>query len=139
MPDLPMEEFLNYRDYFKDSPVNNIMLASLTSGEERLRELSSLSEGFLYCVSVKGVTGVRNNVNPEVIEFLKKLKNITDIPLALGFGISTIEHINEIKAYCDAIIMGSKILSLLLDSDNFKDGLKEVEKFVCDINLSLKS
>ncbi|MHB1275035.1 MAG: tryptophan synthase subunit alpha [Candidatus Humimicrobiaceae bacterium] len=139
IPDLPMEEFLNYRDYFEDSPINNILLAALTSGEERLRKISSLSEGFLYCVSVKGVTGVRNSVNPDIVEFLKKLKDITDIPLALGFGISTIEQINEIKAYCDAIIMGSKILSLLLDSDNFKDGLKEVEKFVCEINLSLKS
>jgi tryptophan synthase alpha chain len=139
IPDLPMEEFLNYRECFKDSPINNILLASLTSGEERLRKISSLSEGFLYCVSVKGVTGVRNTVNPEVIEFLKKLKSITSIPLALGFGLSTIEQVNEVKTYCDAIIMGSKILSLLINSNNFKDGLSDVERFVCEINLSLKS
>ncbi|MCE5328719.1 tryptophan synthase subunit alpha [bacterium] len=139
IPDLPLEEFKNYENCFKDSPLDNILLVSLTSNEKRLREISSLSRGFLYCVSVKGVTGIRNTVNPEVIDFLKKLKNITDIPLALGFGISTIGQINEIKTYCDAIIMGSKILSLLLSSKNFKEGLKDVESLVYKISSSLKN
>ncbi|MDD5660139.1 MAG: tryptophan synthase subunit alpha [Actinomycetota bacterium] len=139
IPDLPLEEFRNYEDYFKDGALDNILLASLTSGENRLKQISSLSKGFLYCVSVKGVTGVRNTVSLEVIEFLKKIRKFTDIPLALGFGISTIEQINKTKAYCDAIVMGSKILSVLLSSDTFKKGLKSIESLVYSTSLSLKS
>ncbi|MCX6383752.1 MAG: tryptophan synthase subunit alpha [Actinobacteria bacterium] len=139
IPDLPLEEFYNYKNYFENSPLDNILLASLKSSQERLKKISSLTKGFLYCVSVKGVTGVRNNIDSEVIEFLKRLKKITQIPLALGFGISTIEQINEVKKHCDAIIMGSKILSVLLNANDFNEGLESVSKLVYEVNLVLKS
>ena len=139
IPDLPLEEYYNYKDYFEESKIDNIMLASLRSNQERLKRISNITKGFLYCVSVKGVTGVRNKIDIEVIEFLKRLKEITDVPLALGFGISTINQINEVKKYCDAVIMGSKILSVLLNSDNFNNGLKSISKLVYEINSALKS
>ncbi|MCL4385755.1 MAG: tryptophan synthase subunit alpha, partial [Cyanobacteria bacterium] len=129
IPDLPLEEYYNCKDYFEESKIDNIMLASLRSNQERLKRISNITKGFLYCVSVKGVTGVRNKIDIEVIEFLKRLKEITDVPLALGFGISTISQINEVKKYCDAVIMGSKILSVLLNSDNFSNGLESIFDF----------
>ena len=139
IPDLPLEEYYSYKDYFEESKIDNIMLASLRSNQERLKRISNITKGFLYCVSVKGVTGVRNKIDIEVIEFLKRLKEITDVPLALGFGISTINQINEVKKYCDAVIMGSKILSVLLNSDNFNNGLESISKLVYEINSALKS
>ena len=139
IPDLPLEEYLNYQDHFHGSKIDNIMLASLNSSHERLKKISNLTKGFLYCVSVKGVTGVRNKIDIEVIEFLKKLKEITDVPLALGFGISTISQVNEVKKYCDAVIIGSKILSILLNSDNFNNGIESVSKLAYEINSALKS
>ena len=115
------------------------MLASLTSSKQRLIKITNISKGFVYCVSVKGVTGVRDRIGSEVTDFLVKLRKITDIPLALGFGLSNQKQIGEIKDYCDGIIIGSKILSLLLDADSFKDGLREVENFVDSINTVLKT
>jgi tryptophan synthase alpha chain len=138
VPDLSLEEFNNYRSYFRKADIDNIMFASLTSGKERLKAVAKKSRGFIYCVSVKGVTGVRNNVNPEVIKFLKDLRKITELPLALGFGLSNSQQINRVKDYCDGIIIGSKILSLILKADSFKEGIKAVENFALDINKTLK-
>ncbi len=138
IPDLPLEEFCSYRPLFEKNHIDNIMLASLKSSEQRLSKISSISSGFIYCVSVKGVTGIRDRIGSEVTDFLVKLRKITDIPLALGFGLSNQKQIGEIKDYCDGIIIGSKILSMLLYADSFKDGLREVEEFVLSINDTLK-
>ncbi|MDP3011402.1 MAG: tryptophan synthase subunit alpha, partial [Candidatus Hydromicrobium sp.] len=74
-----------------------------------------------------------------VIGFLKNLKEITSLPLALGFGLSNREQINQIKGYCDGVIIGSKILSMLLEARSFNGGLKEVKNFALDINKVLKN
>jgi len=138
IPDLPLEEFTSYRSYFNRVNIDNIMFASLTSGKERLSAIAGQGRGFIYCISVKGVTGIRNSINPEVIDFLKNLKEITTLPLALGFGLSNREQINQIKSYCDGIIIGSKILSLLLEARSFNGGLKEVKSFALNISRVLK-
>ncbi|MEA2015518.1 MAG: tryptophan synthase subunit alpha [Actinomycetota bacterium] len=139
VPDLPLEEFKKYFKHFKEANIDNIMFASLTSSRERLMTVARKSKGFIYCISVKGVTGVRNNVNPEIIDFLKGMRGITKLPLALGFGLSNREQVSQIKDYCDGIIMGSKILSLVLEEDDFKDGIKAVESFASKINKILKT
>ncbi|MCG2789105.1 MAG: tryptophan synthase subunit alpha [Actinomycetia bacterium] len=136
--DLPLEEFYNYRLFFNNSSIDKIMLASLTSSKERLYKISNICKGFLYCVAVKGVTGIRDGISSEVKDFLIKLRSITNLPLALGFGISNPEQINEVKKYCDAIIIGSKILSLLLDADDFNKGLSKVEEFMIKVKNVLK-
>lgn len=136
--DLPLEEFYNYRLFFNNSSIDKIMLASLTSSKERLYKISNICKGFLYCVAVKGVTGIRDGISSEVKDFLVKLRSITNLPLALGFGISNPEQINEVKKYCDAIIIGSKLLSLLLDADDFNKGLSKVEEFMIKVKNVLK-
>lgn len=138
IPDLPPEEFDIYKNYFNGTSIDNIMFASLTSGKERLKAIAEESRGFIYCVSVKGVTGIRDGINPEIIKFLKDLRKITSLPLALGFGLSSKEQINRVKDYCDGIIIGSKILSLILEADDFKKGIIKVGNFVSTLNDLLK-
>jgi tryptophan synthase alpha chain len=136
--DLPLEEFYNYESLLSNEYIDNIMLASLTSSKERLYKITNICKGFLYCVAVKGVTGIRTGISSDVKDFLVKLRSITNLPLALGFGISNPGQINEVKKYCDAIIIGSKILSLLLDTDDFNKGLSMVEEFIIKVNIILK-
>jgi len=136
--DLPLEEFYNYEFLLSNDYIDNIMLASLTSTKERLYKISNICKGFLYCVAVKGVTGIRDGISSEVKDFLLKLRSITNLPLALGFGISNPEQIDEVKKYCDAVIIGSKILSLLLDADDFNKGLNKVEEFMIKVRNVLK-
>lgn len=139
IPDLPLEEFICYESYFDRVNIDNIMLASLTSGKDRLKNIAEKSRGFIYCISVKGVTGIRSSISPEVINFLKKLRVVTSLPLALGFGLSSREQISQIKDYCDGIIIGSKILSMILEADSYEKGIRKVEDFTLKINNLLKS
>jgi len=134
IPDLPLEEFKSYRSHFDRARIDNIMFASLTSTGERLSIIAREGRGFVYCVSVKGVTGIRDGIGPEVKTFLGDLRKITSLPLALGFGLSNREQISRIKDYCDGIIIGSKILSLLLEAESFKQGIKKVESFISNIS-----
>ncbi len=129
IPDLPLEEFNKYRTIFDKSTIDNIMIASLTSGRERLTDIAAAGRGFLYCVSLKGVTGIRSGLSEEVSDFLGTLRSVTDLPLALGFGLSTADQISQIKDKCDGIIMGSKILDIVLKAEDIDKGLKELEKF----------
>lgn len=134
IPDLPLEEFKIYRSYFNNANIDNIMFASLTSTQRRLSIILKEGRGFVYCVSIKGVTGIRDSINPEIGAFLINLRKITNLPLALGFGLSNREQISRIKDYCDGIIIGSKILSFLLETDDLKQGIKKVEKFISGVS-----
>jgi len=136
--DLPLEEFYNYESLLSNDYIDNIMLATLTSGDERLRKISNICKGFLYCISVKGVTGIRDKISNDVKEFLIKLRNMTALPLAIGFGISSSSQVNDVKDYCDAVIIGSKILSMVLESSSFKKSLDKVGDFIFNINSTLK-
>ncbi len=129
IPDLPLEEFNKYRVLFDSSAIDNIMIASLTSGRKRLADIAAAGRGFIYCVSLKGVTGIRAGLSDEVSDFLGTLRSLTDLPLALGFGLSTAAQVSHIKDKCDGIIMGSKILDIILSADDFDKGIEELEKF----------
>ncbi len=139
IPDLPLEEYRRYKSYFAGSSIDNIMLVSLASGEKRLSAISKEAKGFLYCVSLKGVTGTGNIQGGEVKGFLERLRLVTELPLALGFGLRDREQIKGIKDWCDGIIVGSKILSLVLEAESFKQGIREVEKFALGLRSILKA
>ena len=113
IPDLPLEEYKRYENHFKGSNIDRIMLASLTSGEKRLSAISREAEGFLYCVSLKGVTGSGNITGGEVKDFLKRLRLITDLPLALGFGIKERADIDFLKGKADIAVIGSQTIRVM--------------------------
>ena len=138
IPDLPLEEFYNYRYIFNKSRIENIMLATLTSCRERLVKITDICSGFLYCVTVRGVTGVRDDIDEETKNFLIKLRGITELPLAIGFGISNVNQINKVKKHCDGIIIGSKILSILMEYQTIKTGLERLGDFLTKVNRALK-
>jgi len=138
IPDLPLEEYEKYDACFRAGNMDNIMIASLTSDDGRLARIGKAGRGFLYCVSLKGVTGVRSGLSHELEDFLKRLRSFTTLPLAVGFGISTPEQVKAIKDRCDGIIMGSKILDILIKEEDFDKGLKKLEAFVKEIIKQLR-
>ncbi len=139
VPDLPLEEFLKYKSIFLSSKISKIMLVSRSTDQYRIKEISSYCSGFLYCVLIKGVTGLKSNINNDTREFLKMVKRNTHLPLAVGFGISEMTQIIKIKDFCDGIIIGSKIISLIKESENkgiTKDYSKLI-KFISQIKSEL--
>lgn len=83
------------------------------TSKERIRMIASEAEGFLYCVSSMGVTGVRSEINTNIQQMLDVVKEVKDIPCAIGFGISTTEQAGEMAKIADGVIVGSAIVKLV--------------------------
>ncbi|MBM7655102.1 tryptophan synthase subunit alpha [Neobacillus cucumis] len=133
IPDLPIEEEDIIVPELEAANVELIRLVTLTTPLERIKKISSKGRGFLYTVTVKGITGVRNEYDAELTQFLSSVKDVSAIPVMAGFGISTKEQIDEITKYCDGVIVGSKIVDL------FEQGrLSEMEELMSALNQESK-
>ena len=134
IPDVPFEE----KDEFEnDANRYNICMISMiapTSGE-RIEKIAGEAKGFLYCVSSLGVTGVRNDINSDISELINKVKKISDVPCAVGFGISTPEQARAMAAISDGVIVGSAIVGLIAEFG--KDSIEPVKQFVNKLKNSL--
>ncbi|MBN2013782.1 MAG: tryptophan synthase subunit alpha [Candidatus Altiarchaeota archaeon] len=115
VPDLPIEEAGPLLKACRRHKVNLIFLVAQTTTEERLQRILKDSSGFLYVVSLLGVTGVRDHISSGLKPLLERIKQISDeIPLAVGFGISKEEHVSEaIEAGADAVIVGSAFVRII--------------------------
>ena len=111
--DVPPEEAGEISAGCRRRGLDYIPLVAPTSGDERIALAAELASGFVYCVSVAGVTGARRVMAPAVGEFLARVRRRTDLPLAVGFGISLREHVEALEGKADAAIVGSAIVDLI--------------------------
>lgn len=110
VPDMPPEEGGDIISACEKNGLDNIFLAAPTSSDDRIRLAASSGSGFLYCVSLAGVTGARETLSEAAEPFLKRVRNLTSLPLALGFGVSKPSHIREVTGLVDGVIVGSAII-----------------------------
>ncbi|GGE38828.1 tryptophan synthase alpha chain [Pullulanibacillus camelliae] len=110
VPDLPFEESEALRAACRANELALISLVAPTTSPQRLEVIGRESDGFLYCVSSLGVTGVRKTFHPNVLAFLERVRASTTLPVAVGFGISSHEQVQEIAPYCDGFVVGSAIV-----------------------------
>jgi tryptophan synthase alpha chain len=101
-----------------------------TSGERTVR-IAEKAEGFLYCVSSLGVTGVRSKIDMKIADSIKLVKTVSSIPCAVGFGISTPEQVREMVKIADGVIVGSAIVKII--ARHGKDSVEPVKKFVREL------
>lgn len=129
--DLPIEEAASAREALDRSGIAQIFLVSPTTTEARLAEAGRLGRGFLYAISRLGVTGARTAVAGSALPLVARIRKATDLPIALGFGISTPEHVREVSAFADAAVVGSAIVDVIARaSADGRDVGDEVEHFV---------
>ena len=128
--DLPVEEASELKRYARKNNLDTIFLASPTSPPQRLKLIAKESRGFIYYVSLTGVTGAREKLAEDLIFSLKRLKRLTKKPIAVGFGISKPEHIRKIKRYTDGVVVGSAIVSVIEKNLKNKDLVEKVGDFV---------
>ncbi|KAF7049521.1 hypothetical protein CFC21_058045 [Triticum aestivum] len=130
VPDLP---YVAAHALWSEAKKNNLELVLLTTPaipEERMKEITKASEGFIYLVSVNGVTGPRENVNLRVESLIQEIKKVTDKPVAVGFGISKPEHVKQIAGWgADGVIIGSAMVRQLGEAASPKEGLKRLEAY----------
>jgi tryptophan synthase alpha chain len=110
IPDLPIEEAEELQRLASARDFKLIQLVTPTTPRDRAARIAKASSGFLYCVSVVGITGERRDLPPELLEQLKWLRTQTELPLCVGFGVSTPEHVKMLKPAADGVIVGSAIV-----------------------------
>lgn len=111
LPDIPFEEKEEFDGVCKQYGVDLVSMIAPTS-EERIGMIAKEANGFVYCVSSLGVTGVRSNITTDIGAMVKKVKEVNDIPCAVGFGISTPEQAEKMGAQADGVIVGSAIVKI---------------------------
>ncbi|MEC1176941.1 tryptophan synthase subunit alpha [Metasolibacillus meyeri] len=117
IPDMPLEERAIIYQALQQEQIALIQLISLTSPAERIKKLAAASEGFIYAVTVNGITGARSDFADELEKHFAKLKAASPIPVLAGFGISTPEHVKKFASFSDGVIVGSKIVDALANDD----------------------
>jgi tryptophan synthase alpha chain len=113
IPDLPVDEAGKFARLCSEAGVAFCPLVAPTSTDERLAQAGELATGFVYCVSVAGVTGVRETLPPGAVELLRRARSKTDAPTALGFGIGSPEAAARAAEEADGVIIGSKLMRLV--------------------------
>ncbi len=126
IPDLPYEESEEIRGLAEEKGVEFISLVAPNS-DKRIKQIAEHAKGFLYCVSTLGVTGGSNQMSAETLSFIKKVKEHSKVPVAVGFGVSTNEDVQLVREHSDGVIIGSKIIRLIEGELEAFDNGKEKE------------
>ena len=136
IPDLPLEEAYKFSKIVSNHSMDLVLLVAPTTPFERMKKISNYTKGFTYLVSVTGVTGERNKMESRVENLIAKLKEINNNPIAVGFGISTPEHVNKVREWgADGVIIGSAFVKRISSSSE-KDVVNNVGKFCNDMRLA---
>jgi tryptophan synthase alpha chain len=134
--DLPIEEARDVRDALAARDIDMIFLLSPTTTDSRLRQAASLGRGFLYGISRLGVTGARDKVAEGAEALAARMRAATSLPIALGFGISSPDHVRQIGRFADAAVVGSGLVSVIGQAGNSSDLIERVESYVRWLNSS---
>ena len=113
MLDLPVEEAGPFRDRLVEAGIDPIFLLSPTTTDERIRASAAMGRGFLYVISRLGVTGVRDRLAADAEPLVRRIRAHSQLPLALGFGISTPEQVAQVGQWADAAVVGSALVNVI--------------------------
>jgi tryptophan synthase alpha chain len=137
VPDLPLEEAESLLTPAAEIGIEVVLLVAPTSSKERIEAIAHQSQGFIYLVSVTGVTGVRNQIESRVQDILQQMRTVTDKPIGVGFGISQPEQARQIKDWgADAVIVGSAFVKRLADGTP-AEGLSAIGEFCQSLKSAL--
>ncbi len=134
IPDLPVGEALHFREMADDRGVAICPLAAPTTDDERLDKIAEAASGFVYCVSVVGVTGVRERLPQGAVGLLRRARARASVPVVLGFGISSAEAAVEAATEANGVIIGSKLMQLVAEG-----GPEEAARWLREVRQALDS
>ena len=127
IPDLPVEESAEWRTSCKEAGVDLIFLVTPVTHEARIQQVIDASSGFVYCVSLTGTTGARKELSEGVTTFLESIASKTETPVAVGFGVSTPEHIRKLKSSADGVIVGSRVIDAIKNGEDLAGLVKSLK------------
>src|SRR5271155_1050850 len=139
LTDLSVEEAEPYIHFMRRAGLDTVFLAAPTSSRRRLELVAKYSTGFVYLVSRTGVTGERASVSDSVEPLVTAMRGVTELPLAVGFGISTAEHVRAIGAIADGVVVGSAFERVIEDNASSPELITRVEALARELASGLLS
>ncbi len=136
LPDIPFEEKHEFAKVFEKHNVDFISLIAPTS-QERIKMIAKEAKGFVYCVSSLGVTGVRQNITADIDCMVALVREVSDIPVAIGFGISTPKQAKAMAQKADGVIVGSAIMKLV--ETHGENSVEAVRQYVQGMKKSIRN
>lgn len=137
VPDLPVDEGGAFYDKAEGAGIDGILLVAPTSPDDRVRMLAERARGFLYYVSLTGVTGSRSKLASDLPEKLATVRALTDKPLAVGFGVSTPEHATLIGQSADGVVVGSALIDRWEKAGPGPEGIQAAGDFIASLRDAL--
>lgn len=137
--DMPPEESGECQEFFNKKELNQIFLLAPTSDEDRIRKVAKVASGFIYYVSLTGVTGAQLKGTDEVKEQIYKIRQWTDTPIIVGFGISKPEQVKLLSQKADGVVVGSALVKLIHENAKNKDLHTKVTKYLSSLKQALTS
>lgn len=139
VPDLPLEEAQLLLKPAAEIGIEVVLLVAPTSPKERIEAIAQQSQGFIYLVSVTGVTGMRTQLEARVPDLLQQMRTVTDKPIGIGFGISVPEQAQQVKNWgADAVIVGSAFVKRLADNPP-AEGLSAIGEFCQNLKSAIRN
>ena len=136
--DYPPEECVDFAARMRVAGIDPIFLLAPTSSHERIKEAAKIASGYIYYVSMRGVTGASHLNTQDVASIIPKIREETDIPIAVGFGISDAASAKAVSSSADAVVIGSRIIRLLEDAPP-EQAVQSLETFIREIRDALDS
>ncbi len=138
IPDLPPEEARNLIQSARKKNISLVFFISPTTTKQRMKHIIKASSGFIYYVSLTGVTGAREGIAPLILKQVSLVKKMTKKPVCVGFGISTPEQVKKISQIADGVIVGSAIVQQIVKNAGKKNLVNRVTQFVHHLSRGLK-
>ena len=134
--DLPPEEDKEFYEPLQESKMDLIRLITPTTNTKRLSLILEKSSGFIYYVSITGITGTKQAANTDIKEAIEKINKLTDIPIAVGFGVKSKEQVSKISKFSNAVVVGSHIVKII--EDEYSKNYINYDKVLENINTEVK-
>ncbi|MFQ5721331.1 MAG: tryptophan synthase subunit alpha [Candidatus Aminicenantales bacterium] len=137
VPDLPLEESSLLQKTLSSQEIDLIYLIAPTTSSERIKKIDLHSQGFIYLVSLTGVTGMRENLPPTLDVYLRRVRKNTSKPLCVGFGISNPAQARNVASLAEGVIVGSSLINALRGEEGNKNIIKKIEMLLTDFRRSI--
>lgn len=125
-PDLTIEESEEWISATSEHNIDRVYVVAPSTVDKRLARVTGACSGFVYAASLMGVTGARTSISGSASELVDRIRKVTDLPIAVGLGVSSAEQAQEVARYADGVIVGSAFIKLVLDSATIDEGVMRV-------------
>ena len=136
-PDLSYEQAQPWKESATKAGINTIFVVAPSTTDERLEKVTGITSGFVYAASLMGVTGTRSAISNSAEELVKRVRKVSDLPIAVGLGVSTPEQAREVAKYADGVIIGSALIKELLGKE-LNEGLSGLKTLAQSLATAVK-